>query len=236
MEGFWHTVKQGEWVAKIAASYHIADWKTMIWDHPHNLDLAQRRNFNVLHPGDRIFIPATEPKEVACDSDRTHIFVVRKAYDQFHLRLLDANDEPIRHTPYVLSIGNQVFEGQTDENGDIHQQRVDPYGEHHGLLRLPGLALQFVVGVGDMNPASQTDQKDHPRYDDGISGLIMRLRNLGYGPEDVPQEITKEDDLLPEARDAILTFQHIEMGLSGDQLTGRLDPATRSAITAKYGH
>lgn len=236
MGGFWHAVKQGEWVAKIAANYHIADWRATIWEHPENRELAERRNPNVLHPTDHIFIPVIKPKEVACDSDQTHVFVVHTAYDQFLLQLVDADNKPIGNTSYVLSIGNQKFEGQTNTSGEIHEQRVDPSGQHRGLLQLPDMALHFVVGVGDMNPAKQTDQKDHPRYDDGISGLLMRLRNLGYGPEDVAQEIHKEDGLSPEAQDAILTFQQVKMGLSGNRLTGKLDPATRNAITDMYGH
>jgi len=232
--GGWHVVKQGEWLTNIAAQYNITDWKTKIWDHPSNSDLAQRRDPNVLHPGDRIFIPEIAPKEISCATDCTHLFVLRKVYDEFSLRLLDSDDKPIRHTPYTLSIGQQTFRGQTDGSGEIHQQRIDPSGDHHGVLDLPSLGLRFAVGVGDLNPVQETVPRDHTGYDNGISGLLMRLRNLGYGPEQVPTHITCEDHLPSACRDAILTFQCVEMGLSGESLTGTLTSETRAALLAKW--
>lgn len=235
MGGLWHIVEQGEWLTKIAAKYKISDWKTKIWDDPNNRDLIQRRDPNVLHPGDRIFIPANSEKELPCGTGRTHKFVLRKAYDEFNLRLLDHDDKPIRNTAYTLSVGDQTFQGKTDNNGEIHQRRIDPSGDHRGILKLPDVGLQFMIGVGDLNPTKETGEKDHPQYDNGISGLLMRLRNLGYGPENVTQDISTENDLSSEDRNAILTFQHIEMKRSDGRLTSKLDSETRDAILTKYG-
>jgi hypothetical protein len=50
--GTCHSVVQGEYLSKIARSYGFADYKT-IWDAAENKHLkAQRKNPNILYPGD----------------------------------------------------------------------------------------------------------------------------------------------------------------------------------------
>jgi hypothetical protein len=239
MDGIWHRVKQGEWITKIAAQYGIADWKAIIWNHPNNADLAKRRDSNILHPADRVFIPRNQPKELPCATDQTHTFVLQRAWDEFHTRLLYDDDRPIAHEKYTLSIGNQRFKGETDDAGAIHQSRIDPIGQagsHHGLLELPELRLRFYLKVGDLNPASPRSQTDGPPYDDGVSGLLMRLRNLGYDPGNSSDDIFLQEDQLPaEVQGAIADFQQIEMGLAATKITGNFDPDTRLAILAKHG-
>src|SRR5437660_798921 len=98
--------------------YHITDWKKIIWQHPNNLYLARHRDPNILHPGDRVYIPALAPKVESRATGHTHEFVVRRTYDVFHVRLLYHDDTPIKHVQYVLRIGDQEFKGQTNEHGE----------------------------------------------------------------------------------------------------------------------
>ena len=52
-----HMVKEGECLDSIALDHGFADWRT-IYDHPKNTDLRSKRpDPNVIHPGDKLFIP-----------------------------------------------------------------------------------------------------------------------------------------------------------------------------------
>ena len=53
--GETYTVKQGDYLAKIAAQFGFTNLKT-IWDDPQNAKLKElRKNPNVLFPGDQLF-------------------------------------------------------------------------------------------------------------------------------------------------------------------------------------
>ena len=59
-----HTVEKGECMTSISRQYGFADYHT-VYDHPQNKGLKdKRKNPNMLFPGDEVFIPEHEPKEV----------------------------------------------------------------------------------------------------------------------------------------------------------------------------
>lgn len=68
-----YEVQQGDCVESIAARYgHL--WKT-IWDHPKNAAVkSERRDPNVLLPGDRLHIPPLRIRELSKGSDSRHSF------------------------------------------------------------------------------------------------------------------------------------------------------------------
>lgn len=56
-----HTVKAGECLSSIAASYGFRDYRT-ICDHPSNAAFrAKRPNPNLIYPGDVVMIPVAAP-------------------------------------------------------------------------------------------------------------------------------------------------------------------------------
>jgi hypothetical protein len=228
-DGFYHKVADGEWVTKIAVKYNISNWKKTVWDHPKNAELSKRRSPNILHPGDLIFIPAPNSKPVACPTDQQHRFIVKRVMDTFQARLLDAAGKPIKNEKYTLKIGPQEFSGTTDDNGEIHQQGISPVGDHEGTLALPGVGIFHRVSVGGLNPTNATSDADHTRYDGGISGIQMRLKNLGYDPG------ATDGVLSDETAEAIVLFQTLVMKLPPEKRTGQLDDDTRNAIVARHG-
>ena len=74
-----YTVKQGEYLSKIAKSFGFADYKA-IWDHPENAEFKKKRkNPNILYPGDNLFIPAKEGKEISGVTEQRHRFQVKRS-------------------------------------------------------------------------------------------------------------------------------------------------------------
>ncbi|MFB3813534.1 MAG: peptidoglycan-binding protein [Terriglobales bacterium] len=231
----WHTVKQGEWLSKIAASYGLP-WK-LIWDHPKNASLKQRRDPNILFPGDQIFIPSSETREESRNTDKKHDFVIEKQPDFFELTLLYPGGEPIKDEPYTLHITDPPLTGTTDGNGHFKHENLDPMSLHDGLLELPGVGVQMWVGLGTLNPShSKAAHSNEPsRYDDGLSGIQMRLLNLGYDPGSTDGQLDESGEIPAATERAIAQFQRYEMKLPPEKVTGELDDDTRQAIKDKFG-
>src|SRR5215831_17342635 len=117
----YHTVRQGEYLSKIARHYGFTDYHT-IWDHAENAALKQKRqNPNVLFPGDRLYIPDAESKEVAGVTTQRHHFQVQRQQLRLRLVLEDLYEEPIADAKSELRVENQVFSLTTDGQGRIEQ-------------------------------------------------------------------------------------------------------------------
>jgi N-acetylmuramoyl-L-alanine amidase len=228
----WHTVKQGEWLSKIAAQYGIADWK-VIWSHPNNANLTKRRDPNILFPGDLVFVPATKAKEAVGSTNKRHRFVLKRYNDFFELTLRYPDATPIKDQQYVLNITDPPLKGVTDGNGHFKHEHLNPAKLHSGLLELPDLNLSFQIDLGVLNPAEKKSLSDNAEYDDGLSGIQMRLANLGYDPGSLDGRL--ENGQVPQVTcQAIALFQANEMQLPLDKITGELDDDTRKAIIDKH--
>ena len=82
----YHTVEQGEHLAAIAAAYGFMSSAT-VWEHPGNAGLRElRKNPNILLPGDTVFIPDKEKKEVPVAAGKSSRFQV--AREKLKLRLV----------------------------------------------------------------------------------------------------------------------------------------------------
>lgn len=67
-----HVVKPKQTLASIARAYDFADWRA-IYDHPANAKLrAARPDPNLIHAGDKIFIPDKIETKHAMATDKTH--------------------------------------------------------------------------------------------------------------------------------------------------------------------
>lgn len=209
-----HTVKPGEHLSLIAKRYGFADYRT-IYDHPENQSLKRRRpDPNLIHPGDEVFIPDPELKEVELAVDREHRIRLHLPKKVLRLVMRDARGVLVKDTPYVLSVGGQRIEGQTDGNGALEHDI--PTDVSSATLQIGG--HRFRMRVGDLNPVDDTD-------DGGITGLQMRLANLGYSVGRI------DGKLGPRTRAAIRAFQR-EMRL---KITGRFDDATKSKLITRHG-
>src|SRR5579872_3008995 len=65
----YHVVSEGENLTLIARKYGLSSYRK-IWNHPDNGDLREKRGTpDLLCPGDRVYVPDTEPAEPAEPAD-----------------------------------------------------------------------------------------------------------------------------------------------------------------------
>ena len=83
-QGVWHTVEQGEWLNSIVREAGVGD-PERVWNHPKNANLAARREKEVLFPGDKLYLPAPQPRQESCDAGQRHVFQVPTIYDTFQV-------------------------------------------------------------------------------------------------------------------------------------------------------
>jgi LysM repeat protein len=232
----WHVVQQGEWLSKIASQYGLPDG-SVIWNDSHNADLVKiRPNPNILFPGDNLFIPEPTLREESRSTDKCHEHVVKTFSNFYELTLFYPDGTPIKNQKYILHITDPPLTGTTDANGHFKHENLDPEKMQSGLLELPDAYLQLWIDVGGLNPAHKDAGNEGGHYDNGLSGIQMRLANLGYDPGATDGRLDDDGKLPAGTRQALALFQAIEMGLPGDQISAELDDNTRQAIISKYGH
>lgn len=199
-----YKIKEGDCLSSIAVQYGIS-WDK-IWNHPQNAKLKQQRqDQNVLYPGDLVFVPDKEEKEVSGSTEQKHRFKAKRAIAKIKIRLT-IDDEPRANTPYKLEIEGQTKEGITDGDGFLEE-------------KIPAKAKsgKLIVGEGNMQDIFEfhLGTIDPLETEEGIKG---RLFNLGYA--------IKQDLSL-----AIREFQQKE----GLNVTGVADDATRNRLKEKFG-
>jgi hypothetical protein len=210
-----HTVKQGEYITKIATDYGFKDYQT-IWDHPQNASLrAKRKTPNVLYPGDALFIPERELREESRPTDSRHRFKVKTKPLMLRLQLLDLHERVITGTKCVLQVEGQSFELTTDGRGRIEHE-IPPTAQSGRLvLRDPKTLLEteLPLQIGSLDPV------------DTGSGQRARLRNLGYLVD------LEGEDEAAELRTAIEEFQcDHDLGVDG-----KCGPATQAKLRDLHG-
>jgi len=213
-----HTVVQGEHIPGIAAKHGFRDFRS-IWDHPRNAQLKQeRKNPNVLFPGDEVFIPDRDLKEEARRVDARHRFVLAARGLQLRVKVIDLRDKPVRRTAF--------FRTSTDTNlvgpkNDIYEIDIDP-GEKDVTLGFPANATEparpdIHLEVGSLDPEGKP------------SGQQERLNNLGYfaGFSATPD---------PEQFQwAVEEFQHDNRIRHTLKVTGKVDDRTADALAKEHG-
>jgi hypothetical protein len=211
-----HVVAQGEYLSMIAAEYGFRDY-TIIWDHPNNAQLKeQRKNPNVLFPGDNLFIPDKEEKEETGVTSKRHTFQVKQEKLKLRIVLEDIYEKPITNAPCVLFVEEQRFQVTTDGKGKIEQEI--PLNAQKGLLVITSDQTPFEndllpLKIGHLDPV------------DNISGQRARLNNLGYfaGDSDDPKD--------PAFLSAAEEFQ-CDHGLTVD---GEVGPQTQAKLKQVHG-
>jgi hypothetical protein len=198
-----HVVAQGECITSIADQYGLP-WER-VWNHPQIAALRQKRKDpNVLYPGDSLFVPDLDLRKELRPTDKRHPFKKKGTPAKLDLCLLE-EDKPRAGEPYRLLIDGVMKTGTIDGSGHIRQNL--PPGARSGTLYVGSGSTQDVyqLNFGVLDPIDT---------DEGVAG---RLRNLGYGTEDIAE--------------AIRAFQDKEKL----PVTGEADDATRARLVSKFG-
>jgi hypothetical protein len=217
----YHTVKQGEHLSSIAAQYGFADWKK-IWNSPENADLTQQReNPNVLYPGDELFIPDKETKDVSKPTDNQHKFEVPSVPLMLRIKLSKSYSQPIANTPCDLIVDVNTAKLTSDGSGLI-EQKISRTAANATLIVHDKITVQakdvpvditIPIQIGYLDPVDQT------------SGQVARLANLGYYRED-PSAFDQD-----EFNSAVEEFQ-CEQSLTVDGICG---PQTQAKLKSVHG-
>jgi hypothetical protein len=203
-----HTVSQGECISSIAWQHGF--FPNTIWNDPANGALkSARRDPNVLYPGDVVFIPEKQIKQVDAVTEKKHTCVLKGVPAKLRLRILDG-DVPRANAKYKLAVDGRWFEGTTDGDGKL--EHTIPPGAQRGYLLFEGdVPIRLVLG--DMDPIET------------ISGVQGRLRNLGFDCG------TIDGNLSPQLEAALKAFQE-KHGLT---VTGQADEATKNKLKEVHG-
>jgi hypothetical protein len=171
-----HTVSQGDCLSSLASQQGLK-WET-VWNHPNNQALKQqRKDPNVLYPGDEIYLPDRETKELPRPTEKRHKFAKSGIKAKIKLRLLD-DYKPRAGVNYELEIDGVRKTGVTDGNGFL-EQSIPPGARRGRLLVGKGTTKDvYELLLGELDPI------------DTEAGLRGRLTNLGFGADDLSEAIS----------------------------------------------
>jgi len=206
-----YTVQQGDHIFSIAKQFEFRDYH-IIWDHPNNAALRQKRiNPHVLFPGDIVYIPDKNIKTERVVTTQVHRFQVDLDPLKLRIVLKDFDNEPIPHVDCELEVEGTIYKLKSDGKGVIEKEV--PATAKHGALKVPDLDLELPVKIGHLDPHDEDP------------GWQARLINLGYHPGPVGDDDTEQLSY------SIEEFQ-CDQGL---KVTGKLDDATRARLKEVHG-
>ena len=163
--GQFHTVERGESLSLIGRRLRIP-WKK-IWEHAENAELRKKRgNPNILHPGDRLYIPDLKVHEVDCAPNRSHKFRTSGAV-WIRIAVVGLDHKPVSGVAYRF-LFDDIKQPERKTNGKGIAEAELPSGVRDVQLRLPWATLP--VRVAELAPAHT------------IRGIQQRLQNLGFDP------------------------------------------------------
>lgn len=212
-----YIVRQGDYVTKIA-HLHGFDAQT-VWNDPMNAKLREKRpDWNIIHPGDVLWIPErSERRYLIVKNGTTNRYVANIPKMPVELRI-QVGGEPLPDEPYViLGLGPDPIEGATDQDGWLRTTVPVHVREIEVLLTERDRTLR--LRVGDMDPV------------DTLAGLKKRLTHLGFYQ---PTRVGVESDDVADGEALIAALKAFQSH-RGLEPTGKLDDETRKALTGEHG-
>lgn len=176
-----YKVKRGDCVSKIAHDNGLL-WETL-WDFQKQFKDEKgciyydqdnnKRDPNVIYPGEFIFIPQKEKKEESKPEENRHTFRLKGVPAKLRL-MLKENDEPLKNIQYSLHIDGYHFDGRTSDKGRL--ECSIPPNAREGRLRIEienkttkiKEQHEFPIKLGYLDPL------------DTVEGVQARLKNLGF--------------------------------------------------------
>jgi hypothetical protein len=215
-----YTIKQGDYLAKIAKEHGFADWKP-VWDHANNKALRdKRKDPNILLPGDQLHVPDLETKDVSAPTDATHRYAVKRPRLQLILRLDEMFKRPLAGASYQLLLGGQVHAGTTDGGGKLVHDLPPGLSEARLIVKdvpASGQDIAIPIKIGHLDPVEER------------SGQAQRLNNLGYFAGPYPDNDEKENERIYKS--AVQEFQ-CDHQLRVDGICG---PQTEAKLVDAHG-
>jgi len=241
-----YTVKQGDCLSSIAAKYGLF-WEK-IWNHPKNARLKeQRKDPNILYPGDVVFVPEKEVKEESGATEQRHQFKKKGAPAKLRLRLMKNPGSPQErrrpqdtHYPPSKDLFDEdsITPGQSinDEpiadvpyiaviDGHISEGQTDSDGKLEITIPPGASGGRLIVEPGTSQEKVIPLCLGQLNPMDTVSGIKQRLANLNFNIGD-----TSEDQTAAYIR-AIGAFQR-KYGL---EETGELNEQTRQKLKDVHG-
>jgi Putative peptidoglycan binding domain len=208
-----YVVDQGECMASIA--YENGFLLETLWNDPGNAKLkVERKDPNVLLPGDRVHIPEKRIREESCATDNNHQFVQKGVTEALRIVLLDSEGKPRASLPYILKIkGGRTKSGYTNKNGLIEAPILPNAREGELIINSGEAEEHYDLDLGAIDPPS------------AVTGVQARLNNLGFSCGDV------DGELGPVTAGAIRKFQESQ----NLPVTGKIDDNTRDALVSAHG-
>jgi hypothetical protein len=214
--GTHHTVQQGECLSSITKQYNLSDYR-LIYDHSENAEFKRRRpDPNIIYPGDVLFIPDKELKEVPRSTDNKHKFKLKKQLVLLRIVVKDDQDHPYANKRYQLTVEDTQFDGRTNGQGFLEQKI--PADATNGELKVwtgQDDRIDFhgwKLSLGHLDPVET------------VTGVQARLNNLGFYCGAVDGIVG------PMTSEALRDFQ----GKEKLQQTGQIDAATRNRLKSKH--
>jgi N-acetylmuramoyl-L-alanine amidase len=163
----WHTVAEGEWIGSIAADAGFDAWR-WIWNLGQNANLrATRHEPNLLVPGDKVYVPAVEPKTESRSTDAEHVFTRKHDEDKLIIRfngiaIYVENFGPIDYTLTVAGHSNSGTVSSEDDRIEV----ALPISTKEATLEIGGVTRTLTVG--GLQPIER------------LAGMQSRLNNQGF--------------------------------------------------------
>ena len=204
-----YMVKQGDCISSIAFKYGF--FPDTIWNDSKNSKLEQdRKDPNVLKPGDEVYIRDKEEKEESCASEKKHRFKRKGVPEKLIIQFM-CDGEPRANEAYVLDIDGALSEGTTEKDGKV--EIAIPPNARKGTISFRDSGDKYELELGDLDPITE------------ISGVQGRLKDLGFYDGPVDGQVS------PKLCQAITAFQKSK----NLEETGKLDESTRNNIQESFG-
>lgn len=242
----YYTVCQGDCLSSIADEHGLF-WES-IWQHPNNTELvSERKDPNVLEPGDKLFLPDKTRKQVSGATEQRHRFVKKGTPVVLRLRIMEeplpegteegANDvsdgsqtdsvteDPPYEPEQVEDIPRSNAPYTLDVDGRLTQGHTDGDGRIELSIPATAKSARLIIDPGTNKETDIPVQIGHLNPVSKISGVKQRLQNLGFDCGDDDETET------PDFGEAVRAFQE----KSGLSVTGEADEQTRSALEKAHG-